>query len=189
MAKPVTPASRKLSATSGRVRGARNPTMVDSGFSRPISSAVGGFTFTTRSAGQGSPMVAPACSYCEWGSTPLCRRRFRRRRQGLRPCSRSTTLGASATPRSPQRFPAALRSASWDSCGVETHGSSGGRNRRVSLSVLGTPVKVGSVGRFRVCWPRFGPCMGRWTVVGVEVERPQRSEDERPRGRRGSAAY
>src|SRR5271166_5283889 len=25
--------------------------------------------------------------------------------------------------------------------------------------------------------------------VGVEVERPQRSEDERPRGRRGCAAY
>ena len=32
-------------------------------------------------------------------------------------------------------------------------------------------------------------CVGRWTAVGVEVERPQRSEDERPRGRRGSAAY
>jgi len=31
--------------------------------------------------------------------------------------------------------------------------------------------------------------MGRWTAVGVEVERPQRSADERPRGRRGSAAY
>jgi len=32
-------------------------------------------------------------------------------------------------------------------------------------------------------------CVGRWTVVGVEVERPERSEDERPWGRRGSAAY
>jgi len=31
--------------------------------------------------------------------------------------------------------------------------------------------------------------MGRWTAVGVEVERAQRSADERPRGRRGSAAY
>ena len=58
-----------------------------------------------------------------------------------------------------------------------------------SLSVLGTPVKVGSVSRF-VVWPRSGhvPYRGG-PVVGVEVERPQRSEDERPRGRRGSAAY
>jgi len=32
-------------------------------------------------------------------------------------------------------------------------------------------------------------CVRRWTGVGVEVERPQRSEDEPPRGRRGSAAY
>jgi len=32
-------------------------------------------------------------------------------------------------------------------------------------------------------------CLRRWTAVGVEVERPQRSEDKRPRGRRGSAAY
>jgi len=30
---------------------------------------------------------------------------------------------------------------------------------------------------------------GRWIAVGVEVERPQRNEAERPRGRRGSAAY
>ena len=58
----------------------------------------------------------------------------------------------------------------------------------VSLSVLGTPVKVDPL---FVCgvWP--GPravASLRGTAVGVEVERPQCSEDERPRGRRGSAA-
>jgi hypothetical protein len=50
----------------------------------------------------------------------------------------------------------------------------------LSLSVLGTPVNVGSVELFvlfglvpvRVC--------GGGPAVGVEVERPQRSEDERP---------
>jgi hypothetical protein len=57
------------------------------------------------------------------------------------------------------------------------------------LICVGDPRKGGILGRFRVCWPHFGPCMGRWTAVGVEVERPQRSADERPRGRRGSAAY
>ena len=51
------------------------------------------------------------------------------------------------------------------------------------------PVKVGSAGCF-LCLASFRPmCSGRWTAVGVEVERPQRSEDERPRGRRGSTAY
>ena len=49
-----------------------------------------------------------------------------------------------------------------------------------SLSVLGTPVKVGSL----VVLFLFGlvpACaLWRWTAVGVEVERPQRSEDERP---------
>src|SRR6476620_10072063 len=58
-----------------------------------------------------------------------------------------------------------------------------------SLSVLRTPVKVGIRCRFFVVWPRSRPASGRWTGVGVKVERPQRSEDERPRGRRGSAAY
>ena len=49
-----------------------------------------------------------------------------------------------------------------------------------SLSVLGTPVKVGSVGclgclsSFRSVLARGGP------QSGVKVERPQRSEDERP---------
>src|SRR6478672_11309350 len=56
------------------------------------------------------------------------------------------------------------------------------------LICVGDPRKGGILGRFRVCWPHFGPCMGRWTAVGVEVERPQRSEDERPRNRRGSTA-
>src|SRR6185312_9691676 len=57
-----------------------------------------------------------------------------------------------------------------------------------ALSVLRTPVKVG----IRCCLSCLASfrhtCLGRWTAVGVEVERPQRSEDERPRGRRGSAA-
>src|SRR6516164_8400286 len=50
----------------------------------------------------------------------------------------------------------------------------------VPLSVLGTPVKVGSVGclgclsSFRSVLARGGP------QSGAKVERPQRSEDERP---------
>jgi hypothetical protein len=48
-----------------------------------------------------------------------------------------------------------------------------------SLSVLGTPVKMGSVEFFRCCLVPVR-VLARWTAVGVEVERPQRSEDERP---------
>ena len=57
----------------------------------------------------------------------------------------------------------------------------------VSPSVLGTPVKVDPL---FVCgvWPGSRAVASlRGTAVGVEVERPQCSEDERPRGRRGSA--
>src|ERR1700730_13831538 len=39
-----------------------------------------------------------------------------------------------------------------------------------SLSVLRTPGKGGSVVFFVL--PRSGPCLRRWTGVGVEVERP-----------------
>jgi Aldo/keto reductase family len=59
---------------------------------------------------------------------------------------------------------------------------------KFDLSVLGTPVKVGMRWFFRCLASFRHTCLGRWTAVGVEVERPQRSEDERPRGRRGSAA-
>src|SRR5258705_8475559 len=59
----------------------------------------------------------------------------------------------------------------------------------VFLICVGDPRKGGILDRFSVGWPRSGPCWGRWTAVGVEGERPQRSEDERPRGRRGSAVY
>src|SRR4029079_19302577 len=46
----------------------------------------------------------------------------------------------------------------------------------------GPPSRWGSV-VVSVVWPRSGiRAWGRWTAVGVEVERPQRSEDERPRG-------
>jgi hypothetical protein len=50
----------------------------------------------------------------------------------------------------------------------------------ISLSVLGTPVKVESVVVFLLV-PRRRPGLvggGPWS--GVKVERPQRSEDERP---------
>jgi len=58
-----------------------------------------------------------------------------------------------------------------------------------SLSVLGTPVKAGP-SSFSCCLALFPLRVGGGgTQSGVEVERPQRSEDERPRGRRGSAAY
>src|SRR6478736_1556163 len=58
----------------------------------------------------------------------------------------------------------------------------------VILICVGDPRKgLGSVG----CFVLFGlvpaRALCRWTAVGVEVERPQRSEDERPRDRRGSA--
>ena len=49
-----------------------------------------------------------------------------------------------------------------------------------ALSVLGTPVKVGIRWFFRCLASFRHTCLGRWTAVGVEVERPQRSEDERP---------
>ena len=57
-----------------------------------------------------------------------------------------------------------------------------------ALSVLRTPVKVGIRCCLRCLASFRHRAWGRWTAVGVEVERPQRSEDERPRGRRGSAA-
>ncbi|ORW70770.1 hypothetical protein AWC23_16175 [Mycobacterium saskatchewanense] len=60
IAKPVTPASRSRSPTSGRVRGARKPIRRAPAFIRLISVSVGGLTLTTTSAGQGSPMTAPA---------------------------------------------------------------------------------------------------------------------------------
>jgi hypothetical protein len=51
---------------------------------------------------------------------------------------------------------------------------------RAPLSVLGIPVKVDPL----VISSLFGLVVARacrrWTAVGVEVERPQRSEDERP---------
>jgi len=57
------------------------------------------------------------------------------------------------------------------------------------LSVLGSTGKDG----IRWLFSSFGLVQaraeGRWIAVGVEVERPQRNEAERPRGRRGSAAY
>jgi hypothetical protein len=66
----------------------------------------------------------------------------------------------------------------------------GDRSRVVEgfLICVGDPRKgLGSVG----CFVLFGlvpaRALCRWTAVGVEVERPQRSEDERPRDRRGSA--
>ena len=66
----------------------------------------------------------------------------------------------------------------------------GDRSRVVEgfLICVGDPRKgLGSVG----CFVLFGlvpaRALCRWTAVGVEVERPQRSEDERPRNRRGSA--
>jgi len=59
----------------------------------------------------------------------------------------------------------------------------------VSLSVLGTPVKV-RVRWFAFVLASFSPVLeDGGPTVGVEVERPQRSEDERPRGRRRSAIY
>ena len=58
------------------------------------------------------------------------------------------------------------------------------------LICLGDPCKRGDPLVVFVVWRRSGhvPYRGG-PAVGVEVERPQRSEDERPRGRRGSAAY
>src|SRR4029077_8060310 len=60
----------------------------------------------------------------------------------------------------------------------------------VFLICVGDPRKGwGSVELSPCCLASFRLCASwRWTAVGVEVERPQRSEDERPRGRRGSAA-
>jgi cytochrome P450 len=50
-----------------------------------------------------------------------------------------------------------------------------------SLSVLGTPVKMGSIGFWPVVCPRSGTVLVRGGPdVGVKVECPQRSEDERP---------
>ncbi len=57
------------------------------------------------------------------------------------------------------------------------------------LSVLGTPVKVDPLGCFIVGSHFRIRVVGGGPQVGVEVERPQRSEDERPRCRRGCAAY
>jgi len=58
-----------------------------------------------------------------------------------------------------------------------------------ALSVLRTPVKVG----IRCCLSCLASfrhtCLGAVDRSRVEVERLQRSEDQRPRGRRGSAAY
>ena len=49
------------------------------------------------------------------------------------------------------------------------------------LICVGDPRKGGNPLVIFVVWPRSGPCaLGRWTGVGVKVERPQRSEDERP---------
>ena len=62
------------------------------------------------------------------------------------------------------------------------------RSTRSPYLCCGPPSRLGSV-VVPVVWPRSGTrAWGRWTAVGVEVERPQRSEDERPRGRRGSTA-
>jgi hypothetical protein len=49
-----------------------------------------------------------------------------------------------------------------------------------SLSVLRTPVKVGSVELFGCLALVPALADGAGPVVGVKVERPQRSEDERP---------
>src|SRR5258707_13749615 len=59
----------------------------------------------------------------------------------------------------------------------------------VFLICVGDPRKGGDPLVVFVVWPRSGhvPYRGG-PAVGVEGERPQRSEDERPRGRRGSAA-
>ncbi len=59
-----------------------------------------------------------------------------------------------------------------------------------SLSVLGTPVKVWDPWSFFVVWPRSGP--GVWfggPQSGSRWSARSASEDERPRGRRGSAVY
>jgi len=62
---------------------------------------------------------------------------------------------------------------------------------RPPLPVLRTPRKGWIHSVISCCLASFPApsALGRWTAVGVEVERPERSEDERPRGRRGSAAY
>jgi hypothetical protein len=48
------------------------------------------------------------------------------------------------------------------------------------LSVLGTPVKVGGTWFLMVLFLVVALALCRLAVVGVKVERPQRSEDERP---------
>jgi hypothetical protein len=62
------------------------------------------------------------------------------------------------------------RSASW--LGAPT----------LSAGQKGTPIKMWDPVLFLGCFGLVpGPLPGRWTtVVGVEVERPQRCEDERP---------
>ena len=101
MAKPVTPATRSRPARSGRVRGARNPVTMDPGFSSVISSSVGGFTFTTTSAGHGLPMVAPASTYRSSAIKAPAPAPASTTTERPVPHSRSTTLGTSATRRSP----------------------------------------------------------------------------------------
>jgi hypothetical protein len=60
IAKPCTPAARSDATVSGDVSGARKPTSTAPGRRRPISSDVGGATFSTASADHGSPRTAPA---------------------------------------------------------------------------------------------------------------------------------
>ncbi len=60
MANPCTPPARSAAVVSGEVSGARKPMNTAPERNRPISSTVGGATFTRTSAVHGSPMVAPA---------------------------------------------------------------------------------------------------------------------------------
>src|SRR5690349_5361260 len=109
IAKAVTPAPASASRTSGRVRGARNPTSTELGPRRAISSGVGGDTFTTTSAPQGSPIWAPASVNAASGSiapspapdsttTSMSRVASLRITSGTSPTRRSPSVVSTGTP-------------------------------------------------------------------------------------------
>src|SRR6516225_7524505 len=89
----------------------------------------------------------------------------------------------------PRAYSSVSRSVQSNSIGSVTAPTAlGSMAIRVSLSVLGTPRKV-RVRWFAFVLASFSPVLeDGGPTVGVEVERPQRSEDERPRGRRGAEA-
>jgi hypothetical protein len=62
MAKLVTPRSASARTVSAAVSGWRKPIRTELSLSLPISSALGGATFTTTSPDRPSPVEAPACS-------------------------------------------------------------------------------------------------------------------------------